>query len=205
MLTINTNQLKAAIHCAAAKDVRFYLQGVHLEVCSNGDVHIVSTDGNVLFAGLICAPNAQWTDTPQKCPWSMILPLDVVKAAVKTKAPGVTLTAMPDGRYMLADRVFAPVDGKFPDWRRVIPSNHELDSCEAKPAQFNPDLLTAARDALNEWFGSKKPTGRFVRQRGEQAAVMTGDDMTAVCIVMPLREKTMLPDVRPFTPATLGA
>lgn len=201
MLNINTNQLKAAIHCAATKDVRFYLMGVHIEICANGDVHIVSTDGNVLFAGLVCAPNVQWTDSPQKGPWSMIIPLDAIKAAVKTKNQTISLTAMPDGRYMLGDRVFSPVDGKFPDWRRVAVS---VESREEKPGQFNLDFLTRARDALGEWFGAKKRAGWYVHQAGEANAIMTGDDMTAFCVVMPMRASTMQPDVRPFTPATFN-
>ena len=51
-VSIPTSALKAAIHCAATKDVRYYLNGVNIEFC-HGDVphiNLISTDGHVLSA-----------------------------------------------------------------------------------------------------------------------------------------------------------
>lgn len=205
MLTLKTSQLKAAMHCTAVKDVRFYLNGVLLECCANGDVHIVSTNGAILFAGLICAPNVAWSENPQRGPWRMIVPRDAIATAMKSalgKKGMVHLQAMPDGRYMLNDTVFTPIDGTFPDWRRVCPSHAALAHRGEKPAQLNPDLLVQCADALRDWFsiGQEKVPG-YLHMCGTEAAVMSGSDCTAFTVIMPVRMDA-LDKVDHFTPAT---
>lgn len=204
MLTLQSSQLKAAMHCAASKDVRFYLCGVLLECCANGDVHIVSIDGSVLFAGLIAAPDVAWGENPQRGPWRMILPRDAVASAIKSplgKKNMVHLAALPDGRYMLNDTVFTPIDGTFPDWRRVCPSHTALAQRGEKPAQLNPDLLVKCADALREWFGVKNGRAPFyLSMHAQHAAVMSGTDCTAFAVCMPTR-LTASDRVDHFTPA----
>lgn len=206
MMTLKTSQLKAALHCAASKDARYYLNGVLLECCANGDVHIVSTDGNTLFAGLVAAPDVAWGENPQRGPWRMIVPRDAVATAIKAplgKKGMVNLQAMPDGRYMLNDTVFSPIDGVFPDWRRMCPSHGVLHQRGEKPGQFNPDLLARCADALRDWFSvsSSKVQG-YLHQHETSAAVMTGPDCTAFCVCMPLRS---IDKIDHFTPAPYGA
>lgn len=204
MLTLKTSQLKAAMHCAASKDVRFYLCGVLLECCANGDVHIVSSDGNVLFAGLIAAPNVAWGENPQRGPWRMILPREAVATALKSplaKKGMMHLAAMPDGCYMLNDTVFTPIDGVFPDWRSVCPSHAALAQRGEKPAQLNPDLLVKCADALREWFDTKpKKVPGYLSMCGTEAAVMSGSDCTAFAVCMPMRMDAS-DRVDHFTPA----
>lgn len=199
MISIQKDQLAAALHCTPKKDVRYYLVGVLLEVASNGDVHVVSTDGHCLFAGLIAAPNVQWTGEAQRGPWAMIIPRDTVAAALKECKGTVTLAALPDGRYTLGSQVFAPVDGKYPDWRRVSPSAQTIDERGEVPGQYNPDLLVRCRDALKAWFKGGPLFSPYLHAHGTHAGVMTGDDMTAYCVVMPWRADGA--GVRPFTPA----
>ena len=185
MLPLAKNQLRAALSHAAVKDIRYYINGVLLEVCANGDVHLVATDGHRIFCGLVLNP--QWTDTPQKGPFSMIIPFDTVKAATKGKGD-VTLSALPDGRYSLGDSIFSPVDGKFPDWRRVIPSGKGETS-----AQYNWKYINAASRAIKEWHDDKNAAANL---KGD---VMHGPDRTAFCVVMPMRER---PFATPFKPAS---
>ena len=202
MLSIQKHQLAAALSCAAVKDVRYYLQGVLLEVTRAGDVHLVGTDGACMFAGLIAAPNVQWTDAHQLGPWTMIIPFATVKAALKECKGTVELRALPDGRYTLGSQVFTPVDGRFPDWRRIIPTAQVLDSRGEKPAQFDPDLLVKCRDALKHWHQGGAKFTAHLHAHETQAAVMTGADMTGFCVVMPWRTDDT---VRPFTPVGLEA
>lgn len=197
MLTFKKSQLRAAMHCAAKKDVRYYFVGVYFECASNGDMHIVGCDGHTLFAGLIPAPYVQWTGVPQVGPWSMIIPLDTVKSELKAdKHSIIDLVAMPDGRYMLGSTVFAPVDGSYPDWRRVA----RWPDAAPEAGQYDPDLLVQVNSAVKEWFeGGSKWTG-YLHQFGTSSAVYTGDNMTGFSIIMPYRANDS--GIRPFTPAS---
>ena len=123
-LSIRKSDLQAALTCAASKDTRYYLIGVNLEFIPNDDGGIltfVGTDGHMMFAGT--AP-AVFDDGEQTAPFNIIIPSDAIKSACKNSGslPCVTLAAMDDGRYILGDTVFTAIDGKYPDYRRIIPS-----------------------------------------------------------------------------------
>lgn len=198
MLTIAKNQLKAALSHASDKDVRFYLNGVLLECCADGNIHLVATDGCRMFCGLIHAANVQWTGEPQKGPFSMIIPRDAIKTALKAKTPALTLSALPDGRYTLGDVLFSPIDGRFPDWRRVIPKADR----EQKPGNFNWDFVAQAAQAIRDWYDRPKMLAPVFRQCGGEsvadAGLMLGVDCTAFVVVMPARPND---SAEPFTPS----
>ncbi len=193
MITFAKNQLRAALTHSASKDIRYYLNGVLLEFTASGDVHIVSTDGYRMFCGLINAAYVKWTDQPQKGPFRIIVPADAIKTASKGKGV-VTLSALPDGRYSLGDSLFAPIDGKFPDWRRVIPDTAKEQTVE----QYNWAYLVDAQTALCEWYdSSKKFFSPYQFLSYEEIGVMHGDDCTAFCVIMPCRP---LDKAEPFKP-----
>lgn len=177
MLTIRRTAFKSAILCAASKDVRFYLNGVHIERTASGPVHVVSTDGNRLFVGTIAAPECD-----QAGPWRLTVPLDVAKRAAKGKGD-VTLQSLPDGRYELDGRTFSPIDGVFPDWRRVIPANPS-----GEVADFDHALMADAQLAVATWHGVK-PTDVYVKMNGTGPALVSTvpDGASAWAIVMPAR------------------
>ena len=190
MITFPRSALRAAVHCAATKTVRSYLMGVHIECAASGDVHIVSTDGHVLFAGKICAPNVVWTGEPQKGPWRMTLPLDVVKRECKGKG-SVDLVSVSDS-YRLGDTMFKPIDGVYPDWRRVI----GVGDVSLSPLNVNVDLLMSAHKAVGEWQGNTDPCSTFTEHRmgvgistSGGVVRVVGTTAQAFAIVMPLRTK----------------
>jgi hypothetical protein len=193
MITLNKTQLRAALNCAAKKDIRYYLQGVLLEVCTNGDVHLVGTDGHVLFCGLIAAPKVDWTNG-QADQMQLIIPSDVVARECKGKGV-VDLTRLADGKWLLGSSVFSPVDGRYPDWRRVA----QVHAGEPAMGQFDPDLLVRCRDALCHWFNGGSKWTSYLHQFGTSSGTVTGDDMTGFCIVMPYRGN--ISDIKPFTPS----
>ena len=198
MLRIEKSQLRAALQCAAKGDIRFQLNSVCMEICANGDMHLIGCDGQSLFAGRITANNVRWTEEPQKGGWKMIIPRAAIETALVPKGfSELLLSAMPDGRYSLGDTIFAPVDGQYPDWRRVIPKGN----LEVEAAQFNPDLVSRCAKALREWF-NKKELVTFLRQHGNNSAIMSGLDNSAFCIVMPRRDDGYY---EPFNPAPLTA
>lgn len=189
MLIIQKHQLRAALNCAAKKDIRYYLQGVLLEVTQSGVMHLVGTDGHVMFCGVIYEP--EWTETPQVGPWSMIIPADVIARECKGRGT-VELKAM-DSRYTLGASVFSPLDARYPDWRRV---SIQPDP-EPKPGSYNPALLSAAKAALMDWFDSKKIVTHLHQSGPSIAGVMTAEQESAYCIIMPMKTD---PLIMPFKP-----
>lgn len=188
-LSLRKSDLKAAFICSATKDIRYYLTGIYLEysphangVANDGIMTFAGTDGHILFAGT--AP-AVFEADPQSAPFWMIIPSDAVKAAIKTKNDMVILRSLPDGRYTLGDTIFAPIDAKFPDFRRVIPA-----SVSGETGHYDPALLVRGNDALCEYFGSKKKVYRL-NNNGKDAGIMCGDSRDAVVVVMPIRTEGM--------------
>lgn len=193
MLMIPTHKLAAAIPCAAVKDIRYYLNSVHLEITSTGTLHIISTNGHSLFAGKI--DNPDWTKGAPAGGFSITIPLDVVKAATKSKDKALTLEALENGRYLLGDHMFTAMDGTYPDWRRVA----KLGEGEEQSSQFNPDYLVACTKALKTWNNGKATFMPYVHSRGDNAGAITGTTEDAFCILMPVRAHTMA-KIDPFIP-----
>lgn len=184
MLRILTNHLKAALTHAANGDLRGYLNGVHLDIASNGDLHIVATDGHRAFIGRVLADAVAWTDTPQKGPFSLTIPRDVVKDAIRARVVDLTLNAMPDGRYELGGKIFAPCEGSFPDWRRIVPLK-----LSGEPTTFNWSYVADAETSLQVWQGKKYARCRLTANGATGAAIVESYDENAFVIVMPTRAR----------------
>ena len=149
-IILTTNALKGAIHCAATKDSRYWLNGVHVRVTQEQFVYVESADGAVAFQDQLreLAPE----DT--KGPFGIIIPLETVKLAVKTKRPKVLLKSLPDGRYSLGDVLFTAVDGKFPPIDRVMPTRGDEHYNGPLPV-FDAELLLRAQKALQTAMSTK--------------------------------------------------
>lgn len=176
--------LKAALVCCSVEETRYYLNGV----CITPSGHIVSTDGHRLFAG-------RYSDTPVE--GELIIPLAAVKKALTGyKGNDITLTdsRKAGGSCTLGDITFTPVDGTFPDWKRILPTGEgkdytpRADQPEDNPGrvQFNPvyygdlakisKLLTGGINIHVHVWTSTMPAGVTFEGR---------DD--AFCVLMPCR------------------
>jgi hypothetical protein len=176
-ITFKTSPLFAALECAAKKDIRYYLQGINIQITKPFTGMVYGTDGHILFAGQLPYDGA--VDVPL----NLIIPTDAVKRLDK-KAEFTELEF--DGQnYLLGGARFVPVDGRYPDIGRVIPS---IDSStEQSPGTYNPDLLVRGRAALSLYLGVKpKDTFNFI-QRGSDSAVMHAGVNTCLVVVMPMR------------------
>jgi hypothetical protein len=178
MITILKQHLAATLPTMAEKDIRFYLNGALIEVTQCGQVHLISTDGHVMLVGRI---RPAWTNS-QPEPMRLIIPREVVAQA----------------RWTLGDIVFTPIDGKFPDWRRVNVTGTQLGP--EKPAQYNPAALARCNEALARWSANKKHCHTYLHMRGNDAAVMTTSDADVHVIVMPWRVGDDVA-AQPLTPA----
>lgn len=198
MLVLSRNKLKACLVCAAKADTRYYLNGVYLEKTPDGMLHYVSTDGHRLFAGRVQKPH--WAGREPDGLWSMIIPRDVVERVTKGRHSTDAIELKPYGAksYTLEDVIFTPVEGKFPDWRRVIP---RIDAArEESHAMFNWSYLTDADKALAAWYDVKKHNG-YVYMYGDESGLVTGLDSEAFVVVMPLPQAGFTGPRIPFTPS----
>jgi len=183
-ITVKTSSLFAALECSAKKDLRYYLQGINIQITKDAVGMVYGTDGHILFAG-------QLPYDGDYCPptLNLIIPTDAVKRLNK-KAEFTELEY--DGQnYLLGGARFVPVDGRYPDIGRVIPSiDHNT---EQAPGTYNPDLLVRGRAALSLYLGVKPKDAFGFIQRGNDSAVMHAGTNECLVVVMPTRATNETP------------
>lgn len=175
IITIPTDVLRAALICASTEQSRYYLNGVYVDPQG----YLVSTDGHRLFCGKIDV-----SDVPAFTGW--IIPSDVIKRALAgNKYPALTITPNQCG-----DISCAPVDGTFPDWRRVIPTG----DLSGVTAQFNP-VYVADMGKIGKLLGGKASLTVHIHHNGESPAGVTFPAYAnAFAVLMPIRSSHTAPD-----------
>lgn len=134
-MQVRTNDLKAVLLAAGKKDVRYYLNGVHVN-----SRHIVGTDGARLHA---TSHGGDWPHDP------VTIPREVVELAVKAKTLELTLTTEALGLIS-----YEPIDGIYPGYMRVIPAQTDVVTAE-RYADPNPDYHHDAVKAIQMATGFK--------------------------------------------------
>lgn len=173
-VTVSAIKFNAAAVCKAVNDIRFYLNGVF--IAANGDV--VGTDGHCMvlcskgasadegFQGMIVAMS---TKPPSKC--------DLIEFDTDTMI----------ARFLNADLAkvgaasFEMIDGRYPDYLRVVPSKPE------KVGAIGIDAALLAR--ADKVFKSRKQPGVLIEFFGGVGAVKFTCPQVpdVVLIVMPCR------------------
>ena len=180
--------MRAALVCVSTEETRFYLNGVHVEPLGH-EVAIVSTDGHRLFAARFEPLRADFEAMPDQ---PLIIPRDAVKKAL-TGYKGENIMIRREGdSYLFGDISFRPVDGTFPDWRRVLPSDTLPDF--GKLAQFNPAYLADVEKVGKALIpGRHGPAKPYLHHMGDGPAVVTFSDidLRAVMLIMPWRAEAM--------------
>jgi hypothetical protein len=185
-ITLKTSVLRAALLCAAKKDIRYYLQGICISFNHPEVAMVCGTNGHILFAGQ-CPIDV--IEAPEAYGFEIIVPGDVIKGLDK-KAEVVmleTIDAMPKGHYVLGNTRFQAIDARFPDISRVIPSRDAF--AEIKPSYFKPEYLCTANEALAMFYGDKKDKCYPFAQRGDASAVVHNERNDALVVVMPMRNE----------------
>jgi len=169
-----------AKYIAPKNEIRFYLVGVLLEITDAGRFY-VSTDGHKL---VVIREARQETDDNGQ--W--IIPRDVILGIKLSKRPVINTAEFnqENGKasltYCGTETRFGLVDGKFPDWRRVVPTN-----VSGEVAQFNPDYLVAIRDCAVATVGVGKYSGLSLLHNGNSASLYQADSHDFIGVIMPLR------------------
>jgi DNA polymerase-3 subunit beta len=177
-VTINANELQAVAYAMAKKDIRFYLNGLLLEIDGAGNHRLVATDGHrvhIVDNGLT------------KVDKSYIIPREAVEQALKTKASFVTFSALSESegifKHAAGGIQFNFVEGKYPDYRRVVPGSLQ----EIKAATYNVDFLSDAQKAMQAYRQEKKGVFLVMVQQGDSLGMAVYERLFIG--IMPIRGK----------------
>lgn len=124
---------------SSKEEVRYYLNGVCLDISENGSAFMVATDGfKLLFAPFQNAdiPSGRYI-VPRKL-IENIKPKKNDKSDIGITISGDDISLVFDGATFTGKLI----DGTFPDWRRVIP-----ESQSGEPGRFNGAHLKDLEDA----------------------------------------------------------
>ena len=175
-MIIPTDLLKAALYCASSEESRYYLRGVHLATSG----HMVTTDGHRMFV-------ARLNDRPAA---DVIVPIDDVKAALKLAGARAQEIEIDLAANKIGQISFQPVDGTFPDWRRVVPTGEESPSSK-------PELNDGPENVHfnHAYIGDLAKMGKILdgasmlhpRSASHPCLVTFGERADCFAVLMPMR------------------
>lgn len=179
-ITLQRDILRAVSRFMAKEDIRYYLNGVKVEV-HRAVAYLVATDGHRLAVARVeGSPADPWE------PCEAIIPGDALAVVLKSgsaaiKKLAVILTLDGDSfEFNACGAITAGklIDGKFPDWRKVIPAK-----VSGERAHFNTEYLMECHKARAD-LGSKFSPA--IGHNGEAPAIFElREDVLAV--LMPMR------------------
>ena len=188
-ITINRKALKAVSLFAAKKDIRYYLCGVYVE-STPLETRLIATDGHTLGV------HRSEAKDDNVGVFNGIIPLDAVTAILKWKSPvrsddiPVTLTVSDNGEiradYCGQSIIFRCVDGRFPEYRRVVP-----ESVSGELAFFNPDYLMRCKLAAEALGVIEYKEGHFLLAHNGSGAGLASIGSDMVAVIMPMRRDAL--------------
>lgn len=183
-MLIPTDLLKAALFCVSTEETRYYLKGVHLATSG----HMVTTDGHRMFVAML----------PDQPAADVIIPLADVQAALKLAGArcqeievtiDVNGSALPQVTGKIHSIAYTPVDGTFPDWRRVVPTGEET------PAKDKPEDLPGNVHFNHAYIGDLAKMGKALGgpsmlhpcSASHPCLVTFGERADCFAVLMPMR------------------
>lgn len=163
------DSLKAMSVLACKQDIRYYLNGVLVESNKN-HTRLVATDGHLL--GIYQISETAHDDRD----FSIIIPNEIIAKLDKKD----NFLSCVDGKWDIDGISFAPVDGKYPDYMRVLPAK----PVSGETAQYNPELITRFVKCSKLLGGSKYPA---IAYNGQSSALVDIGIDKFLGIVMPMR------------------
>ncbi len=194
-IKLNLNHLRAVSLFAAVKDIRSYLNGVCVEVTPHA-VRLCATNGHVL--AVTNTAHDEGEPRPDCGQW--IIPSDAIKAGIKCvgKHLSVILLNVPDddsrdgctlgipGNAVM----FNAIDGRFPDYRRVVPS-----TIDGTPAQYNPTYLYTFQQAALVYGGRNANGYIMLGMNGQGSARVHINESEFIGVIMPWRTAQECPEL----------
>ena len=196
-ITVEKKALRAISLFTSVKDIRYYLNGVLVELSPDG-ARLVATNGHML--AVIRCRGQNGGDIAPNEKREYIIPRDAfksIKKAGRRDAPAVFLQfegdtfTIIDGETKTTGKV---IDGKYPDYRRIFsgPIND-------KPAQFNAEYVWAFHEAARE-YGQHIPQVS-IGHNGDMSATVNIGEPDFFGVLMPMRSH----DVQKTPPAWVMA
>lgn len=176
---LNPQALRAASLSAAKKDIRYYLNGVCIRYRASvltgmPFAMVYGTDGHRV--GCFRTLLSEWIDTD----FEVIVPLDVIKSIPK-KVQVLELAKLDDKQWRLGNTLFTPVEGKYPDIGRIIPTKFDNQL-----ANVNPEYLMDAYEAMKIYRDKGYHYFLFETNADSACAVHDGQS-DAFVVIMPMR------------------
>jgi DNA polymerase-3 subunit beta len=215
ILNIQHSTIKALLIFAAEKDVRYYLKGVCVDVraatdARPADVTLVATDGVILLAHPVPLEDVDGVIEPGQ----YIIPREALEAIAPMKAGRTALpikltivtpapTVDAEGRTVAPRTEIeitgatalrtAPIDGRFPDWRRVMPR-----TVSNVPAPFDGRLIARVAKAYDYMNDKSKYFQLTIHHNGQDgASLITGWRGDGLGLIKPMRDPAPFPETSP--------
>lgn len=176
---IDFNILKALNVLTAKKDIRYYLNGVYVEINQNG-AYFVATDGHKM--GIY-----HNDEIKSDAPIEHVIPSTLIDQASKViknmSLIDLDLNPMIEINYLHNTFKAPAIDGKYPDFRKVIP-----ESLNNEIAQFDPDFLMQFKKCaciLND----VKNCDIAIGHNGHSGSVIDIQNTNFLGVIMPYRSK----------------
>ena len=182
--TIDLRAIKAAALAMSREQTRYYLCGVCMDIDPAHGAIAVATDGHRLIACLAAGASALPAMDAAR---AIIIPADTVKRLKITRKVfnRAELRDNGDGTWSILHgseiHSFRPVDGTFPEWRRVLPRHSDPGA----RAHFNPDYLADFKTAAAVYDTGAEPS--VIEAGGAPAWVRFPEHIPAIGVVMPKR------------------
>ena len=130
-INIPIRLLKAALICTAKQEARWYLTGVAIK-----DGAVSSTDGHRVFTCEIDVPKEYEIIIPRDALTAFLkqvkkehLDLHAQVIQVKDEVYKLQVVNLKKGELLFVEQLFKPIDGKFPDVKKVIPDPIKRQEC----------------------------------------------------------------------------
>jgi DNA polymerase-3 subunit beta len=178
-IAVSTAMLRAALLCANNEPVRPYLNGVRVDASGK----LVSTDGHRLFVGKI---NLAMSDVEPGSFEGWTICRDALKRALTGYKDDMIVIGPTHIGYLSCQ----PVDGIFPDWMRVLPSEPT-----GEIAQFNPAYVADMGKIGTLLTGNRTGNLVHIHHNGNGPAGITFPGAGhAYGVLMPVRASHSLQD-----------
>ena len=176
--SIKLSTLKGLVILAAKKDVRYYLQGINLEFNSKF-TRCIATNGHIL--------GINQENQENEGAGSVLVPreiIDNIKVSKRDLDHAALFTQISEIKwsikYMSNEVIFSPLDGKFPDYSRVV--NQVKTSGE--PAFYDFDYLIDFTKVVNT-IGAKSLNLHY---NGNSGGLITCSNSDFIGVIMPIRQ-----------------
>lgn len=190
---LDLNLLKFINTAAGKEETRPYLKGVFVEV-SKDRVHLTATNGYILLSAFIEAP----TEMEEEESTRFIIPSKAIEQ-IKAKRDCSLEIKYNKGADIIelvnsdSTQLVKPVEGTYPDWRRVIP--HKPNEGELGIYDnFNWEYLAMIQKAAKHICTRKKFITIGGYESGQAHYISIPSDHKVFGVIMPMRGECTVTD-----------